>query len=198
VTNGEKNVPHLSPAGIRSEVFGHRMRGLDEDEVREYLEALADQVEDMQSELARRRAEVEQLRAENRGLREESERASATPQTVALINQAQQVADQVVEQAVLHARELMVSARNQQRDILRSAYAAAEEAARRTGTPRPQVPQPRAAAKAWDVRTTDRVTRAELRSVVDALTGQWDGGSSESESTSIYDQVWSIRGRTRG
>ncbi|GAA2156386.1 hypothetical protein GCM10009844_44580 [Nocardioides koreensis] len=197
MTAGDRNTTHLSPASIRSEVFGHRMRGLDEDEVREYLELLADQVEDMQSELARRRAEVEQLRAENRGLRQESERAPATPQTVALINQAQQVADQVVEQAVLHARELMVSARNQQRDILRSAYTAAEEAARRTGTPRPQVPPPRAAAKAWDVRTTDRVTRAELRSVVDALTGQWDGGSSESEKASIYDQVWSIRGRTR-
>lgn len=199
MTHGEKNSQHLSPASIRSEVFGHRMRGLDEDEVREYLELLADQVEDMQAELARRRAEVEHLRAENRSLRDESERASATPQTVALLNQAQQVADQVVEQAVLHARELMVSARNQQRDILRSAYTAAEEAARRTGTPRPQVPQPRAAVgKAWDVRTTDRVTRAELRSVVDALTGQWDGGSSEGERASIYDQVWSIRGRSPG
>ena len=198
MTPGESNSHHLSPASIRSEVFGHRMRGLDEDEVREYLEVLADQVEDMEAELARRRAEVEHLRAENRSLREESERASATPQTVALLNQAQQVADQVVEQAVLHARELMVSARNQQRDILRSAYTAAEEAARRTGTPRPQVPQPRAAtAKAWDVRTTDRVTKADLRSVVDALTGQWDGGSSEAERASIYDQVWSIRGRTR-
>ena len=197
MTHGESNRQHLSPASIRSEVFGHRMRGLDEDEVREYLEVLADQVEDMQAELARRRAEVEHLRAENRSLREESERASATPQTVALLNQAQQVADQVVEQAVLHARELMVSARNQQRDILRSAYTAAEEAARRTGTPRPQVPPPRAAAKAWDVRTSDRVSRAELRSVVDALTGQWDGGSSEGEKASIYDQVWSIRGRTR-
>jgi cell division initiation protein len=196
VSSGDRDVPRLSPGSIRSEVFGHRMRGLDEDEVREYLDLLADQVEDMQSELARRRAEVEQLRAENRGLREEAERA-ATPQTVALINQAQQVADQVVEEAVRHARELMVSARNQQRDILRSAYTAAEEAARRTGTPRPQVPQPRAAAKAWDVRTSDRVTRAELRSVVDALTGQWDGGSTEGERASIYDQVWSIRGRTR-
>ena len=83
MTHGEKDSQHLSPASIRSEVFGHRMRGLDEDEVREYLEVLADQVEDMQAELARRRAEVEHLRTENRSLRDESERASATPQTVA-------------------------------------------------------------------------------------------------------------------
>ena len=94
----------------------------------------------------------------------------------------------------------MVSARNQQRDILRSAYTGGRgggPAHRHTAAP--EVPQPRAAVgKAWDVRAADRVTRAELRSVVDALTGQWDRGRSEGERASIYDQVWSVRGRSPG
>ena len=93
----EKKTQYQSPASIRSEVFSHRMRGLDEDEIREYLGELADQVEAMD-------AEIKDLRNQNRDLRDEMERASTeiSPQAVALFSQAQEVADQLVEEAVVH------------------------------------------------------------------------------------------------
>lgn len=170
----EKKTQYQSPASIRSEVFSHRMRGLDEDEIREYLGELADQVEAMD-------AEIKDLRNQNRDLRDEMERASTeiSPQAVALFSQAQEVADQLVEEAVVHARDLMTSARHQQRDILERAHRAAEEAARNTGgaaaeaaarmpsggytTPIPELEY---------VRTFARVAQVQLRSVLDALTEQ--------------------------
>ena len=47
MTNQDEQVyPYYrSPASIRGETFAHRMRGLDEEEVREYLDLLADQVQ---------------------------------------------------------------------------------------------------------------------------------------------------------
>jgi cell division initiation protein len=188
-------VKRQSPAAIRSEVFGHRMRGLDEDEVRDYLEILADQVEAMDAELDRRRREIDELRAETHRLLEQAERAAEVePQTEAVIGQAQQVADEVVEQAVLHARDLLKTARSQQRDILQSAYRAAEEAARSGSRPRPRKFATSVTAEVPDARTPDRMSPAELRSVVDVLTGKWDRGRAESEQASIYDQVWRVRG----
>jgi len=189
---------HQTPASIRNEVFGHRMRGLDEDEVRDYLEILADQVEAMGAELDRRRRQIDDVQAENRRLRDQAQRATEVPpQTVALLDQAQQVADQVVEEAVMHARDLMKSVRSQRRDILRGAYQAAEEATRlgSGGRPRPSKVAASAPSEAAEVRSPERLTQAELRSVVDVLTGKWDRGGSEDEPASIYDQVRRVRGR---
>lgn len=177
---------YRSPEAIRSEVFSHRMRGLDEEEVREYLSILADQVEAAERER-------ESLRSENRRLREETERLRTSPQdpedqispqAVALFSQAQQVADQLVEEAVLHARDLMSSARHQQREILeeahRAAEAAAHDAAQRSG--QEAVSSLSAAAAEYStpvpeveyVRTFARVAQVQLRSVLDALTAEVD------------------------
>jgi DivIVA domain-containing protein len=204
VIPGQSNIPFQSPSSIRNEVFGHRMRGLDEEEVRDYLELLADQVEAMDADRARQRREIDELRVQNDQLRAENQRlrdapqpaSDLDPQTVALLNQAQQVADQVVEQAVVHARDMLKSARSQQRDILQNAYRAAEQAVRMGGSPRTQVTPARPSnPRAEDIRTPDRMTQAQLRSVVDALSGKWDRDKSSDEEASIYDQVWSIRGR---
>lgn len=170
---------HLTPAGIRSEVFSHRMRGLDEDEVRAYLEVVADQVAASDAQLAAQRSELEQLRQENRRLREEADRSSheISPQAVALFSQAQQVADQLVEEAVVHARDLMMAARSQQRDIIQRAHEAAEEAVRRTGAPQVQAPPlgySRPVPEVEYVRTFARVAQVQLRSVLDALAEQVD------------------------
>lgn len=184
MTQRQHEVPHESPVSIRNEVFSHRMRGLDEDEVHEYLETLADQVEETNellyarsSELEELRREAEALRAENRRLREATEHASTdtNPHAVELLRQAQQVADQLVEEAVIHARDLIVSARHQQRDILQRAHEAAEEAVRRTGAPRVQsrpteysTPIP----AVEHVRTFARAAQVQLRSALEALTEQ--------------------------
>lgn len=131
----EQAARHQSPSSIRSEVFSHRLRGLDEEEVRDYLDLLADQVETtdaeratLRSEVERMRAENDRMRAENDQLREQARRAATevNPQAVALFSQAQQVADQLVEDAVAHVRDLLMSAHSQKRDILRRAQRSAQ------------------------------------------------------------------------
>jgi cell division initiation protein len=179
VTQQQRKVAIQSPANIRSEVFSHRMRGLDEDEVRDYLDSVADQVQAADAERARLQAEIERLQAENHRLREAPEQDSAdiSPQAVMLFSQAQQVADQLVEEAVVHARDLMMSARSQQRDILKRAHEAAEEAVRRTGAHRVQAAAVGNTAQVHEVeyvRTFARVAQVQLRSVLDALTEQVD------------------------
>lgn len=159
-----------SPASIRSEVFGHRMRGLDEEEVRDYLELLANQVAETEADLARTTTELEELREENARLREEAARARTEAQlkAVDLLREAQQIADQVVEEAVSRARDLMLSARGV-RGIRRTPPMPAEEVS---------VPLPR------------------VQSSLGPLSGPKpdladDGGCS------IYDQLWRIRGLPR-
>ena len=177
MTRQEQELQYYTPASIRSELFSHRMRGLDEDEVREYLGLLADQVQARDDERAVQRSEIERLRTENQRLREETERASTeiSPQAVALFSQAQQVADQLVEEAVVHARDLMMSARSQQRDILQRAHEAAEDAVRRTGATQVQAPPVGYTTPVPEVeyvRTFARVAQVQLRSVLDALAEQ--------------------------
>jgi cell division initiation protein len=184
MTQRQHEVRHESPVSIRNEVFSHRMRGLDEDEVRDYLETLADQVEETNellyarsSELEELRRENEALRAENRRLREATEHASTdtNPRAAELLCRAQQVADQLVNEAVIHARDLLVSARHQQRDMLQRTHDAAEEALRRTGAPLVQslpteysTPIP----AVEHVSTFARAAQVQLRSVLEALTEQ--------------------------
>jgi cell division initiation protein len=160
--------------------------------VREYLDLLADQV-------AATELEREQLQTENRRLREEAERLRASsssssgsgassddisPQAVILFSQAQQVADQLVEEAVLHARDLMSSARHQQREILEQAHKAAEAAARQAAAAsgREMVSSATSAAADYSapmpeieyVRTFAQVAQVQLRSVLEALSEQVD------------------------
>ncbi|HEU4515081.1 MAG TPA: DivIVA domain-containing protein [Nocardioidaceae bacterium] len=177
---------YRSPEAIRNEVFSHRVRGLDEAEVREYLELLADQVHAADLERAEYRAENQRLRAEVERLKSRPEPSpdEINPQAVILFSQAQQVADQLVEEAVVHARDLMTSARNQQREILEQAHKAAEAAARQVadGTGRDMVTSAAAPPAGYTqpvpeieyVRTFARVAQVQLRSVLDALTEQVD------------------------
>jgi hypothetical protein len=160
------------------------MRGLDEAEVREFLDLLADQVQagdlernEMRTENERLREEVEQLRAQ------QPVDGDINPQAVLLFSQAQQVADQLVEEAVIHARDLMTSARNQQREIMQETQSAAEVAGRGPqghalglGSPSMAGPgdYPGGVPDVEYVRTFARVAQVQLRSVVDALSEQVD------------------------
>ena len=186
MTQRQHEVPHESPVSIRNEVFTHRMRGLDEDEVREYLETLADQVEETgellyarSSELEELRQEAEALRAENRRLREATEHASTdtNPQAAELLGRAQQVADQLVEDAVIRARDLIMSARHQQRDILQRAHEAADAAVLDPGARQGQSPPTEHSTpipEVEHVRAFARAAQVQLRSVLEALTEQVD------------------------
>jgi cell division initiation protein len=183
---------YRTPDEIREQEFAHRMRGLDEFEVREFLDLLADQVRASESEGAEYRAEIERLRGEVKRLQDQGPQRDSdeiNPQAVMLFSQAQQVADQLVEEAVRHARDMMTSARNQQREILQRAHEAAEEAVRGTEA----VPAQRAAERSDQgrgqvptegygypvkeieyVRTFAQVAQVQLRSVLEALTEQVD------------------------
>lgn len=168
---------YRSPDDIRRQEFNHRMRGLDEYEVQEFLGLLADQVKATELERAEFRAENERLRAEVESLRSKGSEpeGGVSPQAVLLFSQAQQVADQLVEEAVRHARDLMTSARNQQREILQRAHEAAENAVRTTDAALPEGPVEGYTMPVQEieyVRTFARVAQVQLRSVLEALTEQ--------------------------
>jgi cell division initiation protein len=176
VTQHEHDFPYFRSAeDIRRQEFSHRMRGLDEYEVREFLDLLADQVTATERERADYRADNERLRAELEELRAKGSQTDPddiNPQAVILFSQAQQVADQLVEEAVRHARDLMSSARNQEREILERAHEAADNAVRMSGALRPSgdvegytTPVP----EVEYARTFARIAHIQLRSVVDAL-----------------------------
>lgn len=169
---------YRSPEDIRKQQFAHRMRGLDEYEVQEFLDLLADQVSAAERERAEYRAENERLHAELEELRSKPQAPDPddiNPQAVILFSQAQQVADQLVEEAVRHARDLMSSARIQEREILERAHEAADSAVRLSGAVTPEgsvrgysTPVP----EIEYARTFARVAQIQLRSVVDALAEQ--------------------------
>lgn len=125
---------YRSPAEIRDVQFTHRIRGVDEYEVAEYLDLLADQVHATDLEMSRLREENERLREENTRLRDDdrspvpsSSRAAVdvTPQAAALLLNAQRAADDLVEEAVRRVKEMMAVARAEKNAILRNAQEAA-------------------------------------------------------------------------
>ena len=177
---------YRSPSDIRNEAFTHRMRGLDEAEVREYLDLLADQVQTAENEHAEFRAENARLRAENTRLRAANERllteqtqaggaADGNSHAVALFSEAQAVADALVEEAVQRARELMTEARAKEREILRQAHEAADAAAReasRTDAGRVEIVPLTPVAEVEYVRAFAKVTQVQLRNVLEAVAEQ--------------------------
>ncbi len=166
---------YRSPSAIRGQEFTHRVRGVDEAEVREFLGLLADQVQATNLERAETRAENERLRTENERLRAENERLRATPgddatgdrapQTVELFRQAQEVADALVEEAVRHAQRLLADARTEQQQILRQAQQVLDAAAREGRL------QPSQHADVVPLRPP-LVSDGQLRTVVEGLAEQ--------------------------
>lgn len=170
---------YRSPAAIRGEVFTVRIRGLDPDEVHEYLELLADQVHACERERAELFEEIDRLRREvaQLGGRYTAPPGSqeASPQAVVVLSQAQQVADQLVEEAVARARDLISAAHQQQREILEAAHRAAEAAAREAAQLSARNITTYVSTSAPEVeyaRRFTRVAQVQLRSVLEALCEQ--------------------------
>lgn len=122
---------YRSPEDIRHESFTHRIRGLDESEVREYLDLLADQVEAFVRERTEMVAEVERLRARDEQVKERPQNtpspvSESTPeggnaQVAAVLSQAQDVADQLLADASRQAQEIVETAQRQGREVVRRA-----------------------------------------------------------------------------
>ncbi|WP_173921701.1 hypothetical protein [Agromyces sp. Marseille-P2726] len=118
----------------------------------------------VQEEVAALRAEKGKARASNAGDEEE-----ITASAVGLLTQAQLIADKAVADAEQYARDLVLTARNQYREILERAESSASRA---TATlPRQQSP---VVPEIEYVRTYAQVAQIQLRSVLDALTEQVD------------------------
>jgi DivIVA domain-containing protein len=162
-----------SPIQLREVRFKTRLRGADPDEVSYLLNHVADDMDQLINQ-------VRSLRAENARLREQSGRQvdsdpmdSVTDQAVQLFSQAQQVADSLIEEAVQRARELLSTARSQQRGIMDESHEAAKRAAAQvsatignTGNASMQ--------EIEYVRTFAKVAQLQFRAVLEALNDQVD------------------------
>ncbi|CAM2831006.1 DivIVA domain-containing protein [Skermania piniformis] len=129
-----------------------------------------DEVSQLRRELAEAKQENARLIAESeKDLRGISDRA------VHLMSKAQLSADATVEAAERHARELVLDARDQYRDILRRARKSAQHATDElAAAPVPVPVDGRPVPEIEYVRTYTRIARLQLRSVVDALSAEID------------------------
>jgi DivIVA domain-containing protein len=195
--------PPWRPDQVRRQTFTVRFRGLDANEVRGVLNAIAD-------DLARLHEQVTTLTEDNGRLRSalqqaqgELERASVDPQeqvtdqAVLLLNQAQQLADALIDEGMQSARDLLMAARHQQRDIIEPGYEAnegtvveamstADHVLRHTASPSSDVE---------DVRMFAKVAQVQFRAVLDALDEQVNRLGQFSEAAErarpADDQEWS-------
>lgn len=130
MTNSNRRFSPQSPESIRDKTFQRRMRGLDPDDVYEYLDLLADQVQAMGRVFSESRAENERLEIELRRVRAELDDvedvgARVNDQVVQLFSQAQLVAEEMVEDVSRDARERIGHARAHEREIVQDAMTTA-------------------------------------------------------------------------
>ena len=137
MTNSDPRVSprYQTPASIRDATFQRRMRGLDADEVYEYLDLLADQVQAAERELSDARAENERLETELRRVQwelDEYEQVGdrVNEQVVQLLSQAQLVAEEMAEDVSRDARERIGQARAHERKVVEEAMNTAGEQVR--------------------------------------------------------------------
>jgi cell division initiation protein len=161
-----------TPEEVRHKDFTVRLRGLDHNEVRSFLDALADDLEQAY-------AQVSMLTKENDQLSAEVEQARANPHdqvtdhAVVLLNQAQQLADALIDEAMQSARDLLLTARSQQRDIVEQANTAAQGAvARATATAERVVSEDASPEDVEYIKMFARVAQVQFRAVLDALNEQ--------------------------
>lgn len=129
VTSHDEHVfPYYrSPQDIRDESFTHRMRGFDENEVREYLCLIADQIESLERERAEMIAELEAPRhaddrpTDNGGITPNPGPQAEGGQAAAVLSHAQKVADQLLDAATHRAQEIIAAAQTQGHQVVRQA-----------------------------------------------------------------------------
>ncbi|MGI9824236.1 DivIVA domain-containing protein [Agromyces sp. Marseille-Q5079] len=150
--------------------------GYDRAEVDAFIHRLSEDVAQVRVALEGDRLELTNLRAENARLRTEAgtdvEQEIAAG-AVGLLSQAQLIADRAVADAEQYARDLVVAARDQYREVLERAERSAGHvvAGLATGPAKPEGPT---LPEIEYVRTYAKVAQIQLRSVLDALTEQVD------------------------
>ena len=164
-----RNLPVAQPVS-----FTMKMRGgaYDRLEVDRFMGQLAQAITQVREAAADTEQELADLRAENAKLRESAnppDEDEITAGAVGLLTQAQQIADKAIADAERYARDLVLTARNQYREVLERAESSAGQATESLAShPGPAVPE------IEYVRTYAQVAEIQLRSVLDALTEQVD------------------------
>lgn len=154
--------------------FTMKMRGgaYDRLEVDRFMGNLSQAIAEVKAAATGVRQELAALRAGNTELPASVSAASEdeiTAGAVGLLTQAQLIADKAVADAEQYARDLVITARNQYREILQRAETSAGQASATLPTNHgPAVPE------IEYVRTYAQVAQIQLRSVLDALTEQVD------------------------
>lgn len=171
----------ISAREIRTARFSNKRHGWDEDEVRLFLDRLAGDIQNADSERATMRAELHSLRGEVERLRNQQpsengqSRFEISVHAVGLLSQAQQTADSCVAEAEQYARDLITAARNQYQEILQNAQQAAANSMKEVSTVVAGHGEAAVAVPEIEyVRTFARVAQVQLRSVLDALTEEVD------------------------
>jgi cell division septum initiation protein DivIVA len=167
-------VSHLPDT--HSAEFTMKVRGgaYDRLEVDRFMGQLSQAIAEVRAATTSTGQELAALRAENAKLRSGSGsdfEEEITAGAVGLLTQAQLIADKAISDAEQYARDLVLTARNQYREILERAETSASQAAATIGAqqqPGPAVPE------IEYVRTYAQVAQIQLRSVLDALTEQVD------------------------
>ena len=181
---------YRTPESIRDETFQRRMRGLDAEEVYEYLDLLSDQVQAMERELSESQAENERLQAEwqrVQGELDEYEQVGdrVNEQVVRLLSQAQLVAEEMVQDVSRDARERIGHARASERKIVEEAMGTAGQ----------------------QVRSYARAAQAQMQSIMDSFATEFDrlgsagalssepGSSAPRDSDPLFDELsdWQSR-----
>ncbi|NUR08819.1 MAG: DivIVA domain-containing protein [Nocardioidaceae bacterium] len=193
--DGQRSPDYRSPASIRNQDFRRRRRGLDPEEVFEYVDQLAAQIERSESELRRLREHNEQLRGETHKLvgeiqemrtrlteSEVSGEDRINDQVVQLFSQAQLVAEEMVEDISRDARERLGHARAQERQIIDEAMQTAERTRReaeaminRTAQESSYTMQSSLGASSGDVdqvRSFAQSAQAQMQSIMDTFAAQ--------------------------
>jgi cell division septum initiation protein DivIVA len=147
-------------------------------EVDRFLGQLTQALDEVRAATTSTGQELAALRAENARLRDGSGadfEEEITAGAMGLLTQAQLIADKAIADAEQYARDLVLTARTQYREILDRAEASASEAAATVGAQQQQVQlQGPAVPEIEYVRTYAHVAQIQLRSVLEALTEQVD------------------------
>jgi DivIVA domain-containing protein len=142
-------------------------------EVDQFMEQLAQAIAQVRSATTSTGQELAALRAENARLRGGSSsdvEEEVTAGAMGLLTQAQLIADKAIADAEQYARELVVTAQNQYREILERAETSASQTTA-------SIPVQQAAPTIPEieyVRTYAQVAQIQLRSVLESLTEQVD------------------------
>ena len=165
-----------NPHDVRRKNFSVRFRGVDPGEVRSFLTGLADELEGIQTQVAVLTQENQSLRAQVEEVRTDLEEAHADPrelatdQAVSVLNQAQQLADSLIDEAMQSARDLLLTARSQQRDVKEQAKMAAKGAVTRATSIAENTSNEDASVRDVEyIRMFAKVAQVQFQAVLDAL-----------------------------